>query len=252
MVEFILQNTVNSDNKIVRMPDYQSRIPLQCAVAKGQVSVVELLVSFTDTIKCKTIDKQTALHLSCIHHCDKIVDLISEDSIQILLTRLNNIETPPLQYAILKKNYSAAEILLGKGAKLDFLKEGKRRLCDDSDKLKLKVVEYESQCWVGFEIQIAKESHFVITQLPSLEGDTYVSADESHNIKPYNKETIKDVMRHICECESSDPFNNLFQNGLISPEGNFPQIAKFATKEVIRTFLIATKMLSIINPQVNL
>ena len=180
MIEFILQNTVNSDNKIVRMPDNQSCIPLQCAVTKGQVSVVELLVPFIDTIKHKNIDKQTALHLSCIHRCDKIVDLIveeikkhedgnvidlreknmktalhlsidnknhhalekvlkakpnlelidasknnylhnaievvndpfflrtiltnlSEDSIQNLFTRLNSVELPPLQYAILNK-----------------------------------------------------------------------------------------------------------------------------------------------------
>ena len=318
MIEFILQNTVNSDNKIVRMPDNQSCIPLQCAVAKGQVSVVELLVPFTDTIKHRNIDKQTALHLSCIHRCDKIVDLIveeikqhedgnvidlreknmktalhlsidnknhhalekvlkakpnlelidasknnylhnaievlddpfflrtiltnlSEDSIQNLFTRLNSVELPPLQYAILNKNYLAADILVGKGAKLDFQKEGKSRLCDDTDKLKLKVVEYKSQCWVGFEIQIAKESHFVITQLPSLEGDAYVSVDESHNIKPYNKETIKQVMQHICECKSSDPFNNLLQNGLISLEDNFQQIGKFATKEVIRAFFDSSK-----------
>ena len=318
MVEFILQNTVNSDNKIVRMPDYQSCIPLQRAVVKRQVSVVELLVPFTDTIKHRNIDKQTALHLSCIHRCDKIVDLIveeiikhedenvidlmeknlktalhlsidnenhhalerlltagpnlelvdasdntylhkavevindpfflrtilsnlSENTIHNLLTRLNNIELPPLQYAILNKNYLAAEVLVGKGGKLDFQKEEERRLCNDSNKLKLKVVEYKSHCWVGFEIQIAKESHFVITQLPSLEGDTYVSAVESHNIKPYNKEKIKSVMRHISECKSSDPFNNLLQNGLISLEDNFKEIGKFATKVVIQKFFDCNK-----------
>ena len=318
MIEFILQNTVNSDNKIVRMPDNQSCIPLQCAVAKGQVSVVELLVPITDTIKHRNIDKQTALHLSCIHRCDKIVDLIvdeikkhedgnvidlreknmktalhlsidnknhhalekvlkakpnlelidasknnylhnaievvddpfflrtiltnlSEDSIQNLFTRLNSVELPPLQYAILNKNYLAADILVGKGAKLDFQKEGKRRLCNDTDKLKLKVVEYKSQCWVGFEILIAKDSHFVITQLPSLEGDTYVSANDSWSVKPYSKKCISLVMQQICECESSDPFNTLLQNGLISLENNFQQIAKFATKEVIRTFFDSYK-----------
>ena len=318
MIEFILQNTVNSDNKIVRMPDNQSCIPLQCAVAKGQVSVVELLVPFTDTIKHKNIDKQTALHLSCIHRCDKIVDLIveeikkhedgnvidlreknmktalhlsidnknhhalekvlkakpnlelidasknnylhnaievvddpfflrtiltnlSEDSIQNLFTRLNSVELPPLQYAILNKNYLAADILVGKGAKLDFQKEGKRRLCNDTDKLKLKVVEYKSQCWVGFEILIAKDSHFVITQLPSLEGDTCVSANDSWSVKPYSKKCISRVMQQICECESSDPFQTLLQNGLISLENNFQQIAKFATKEVIRTFFDSNK-----------
>ena len=318
MVEFILQKTVNSDKKIVRMPDNQSCIPLQCAVVKGQVSVVELLVPFTDTIKHKNIDEQTALHLSCIHRCDKIVDLIveeikkhedgnvidlreknmktalhlsidnknhhalekvltakpnlelidaskntylhkaveivddsfflrtiltnlSENTIQTLLTRLNNMELPPLQYAILNKNYLAADILLGKGAKLDFQKEGKRRLCDDTDKLKLKVVDYKSQCWVGFEIQTGAKGNFVITQLPSLEEVTYVSAVESHNIKPYNKETIKDVIRHICECKSSDPFNNLLQNNQIIPEENFQQIGEFATKEVIQTFFDCNK-----------
>ena len=316
-VQFILQKTVNSDKKIVRMPDNQSCIPLQCAVAKGQVSVVELLVPFTDTIKHKNIDKQTALHLSCIHRCDKIVDLIlegikkhgnqnvinlreknsrtalhlsidnknhyalerlltagpnlelidasnntylhnavevvndpfflktiltnlSEDT-QNLFTRLNNMELPPLQYAILNKNYLAANILVGKGAKLDFQKDGKRRLCNDTDKLNLKVVEYKSQCWVGFEIQTATKSHFVITQLPSLEGDTYVSAVESHNIKLYNKETIKDVIRHICECKSSDPFNNLLENDQISLEENFQQIGEFATKEVIQKFFDCNK-----------
>ena len=318
MIEFILQNTENSVNKIVRMPDNQSCIPLQCAVTKGQVSVVELLVPFIDTIKHKNIDKQTALHLSCIHRCDKIVDLIveeikkhedgnvidlreknmktalhlsidnknhhalekvlkakpnlelidasknnylhnaievvddpfflrtiltnlSEDSIQNLFTRLNSVELPPLQYAILNKNYLAADILVGKGAKLDFQKEGKRRLCNDTDKLKLKVVEYKSQCWVGFEILIAKDSHFVITQLPSLEGDTCVSANDSWSVKPYSKECLSLVMQQICECESSDPFNNLLQNGLISLENNFQQIAKFATKEVIRTFFDSNK-----------
>ena len=318
MVEFILHKTVNSDNKIVRMPDHQSCIPLQCAVVKGQVSVVELLVPFTDTIKHRNIDKQTALHLSCIHRCDKIVDLIveeikqhedgnvidlreknmktalhlsidnknhhalekvltakpnlelidaskntylhkaveivddsfflrtiltnlSENTIQTLLTRLNNMELPPLQYAILNKNYLAADILVGKGAKLDFQKEGRRRLCDDTDKLKLKVVESKSQCWVGFEIQTAAKSHFVITQLPSLEGDTYVSADASWSVKPYSKKGIPLVMQQICECESSDPFNKLLQNGLILPENNFQQIAKFATKEVIKTFFDCNK-----------
>ena len=319
MVEFILHKTVNSDNKIVRMPDNQSCIPLQCAVTKGQLSVVELLVPFTDTIKHRNIDKQTALHLSCIHRCDKIVDLIveeiikhrdgnvidlmdknlktalllsienknhhaleevlkakpnlelidaskntylhnaievvndpfflntilsnlSENTMKNLFTRLNNIELPPLQYAILYKNYLAADILVGKGAKLGFLKEGKSRLCDDTDKLKLKVVKYKSQCWVGFEIQTAtKKSHFVITQLPSLEGDTYVSANESHNIKPYIKETVKDVMRHISACKSSDPFNNLLQNGLISLEDNFQEIGKFATKVVIQKFFDSNK-----------
>ena len=318
MIEFILQNTVNSDNKIVRMPDNQSCIPLQCAVVKGQVSVVELLIPFTDTINHKNIDKQTALHLSCIHRCDKIVDLIveeikkhedgnvidlreknmktalhlsidnknhhalekvlkakpnleliddsknnylhnaievvndpfflrtiltnlSEDSIQNLFTRLNSVELPPLQYAILNKNYLAADILVGKGAKLDFQKEGKRRLCNDTDKLKLKVVEYKSQCWVGFEILIAKDSHFVITQLPYLEGDTYVSANDSWSVKPYSKKCISRVMQQICECESSDPFNTLLQNGLISLENNFQQIAKFATKEVIRRFFDSNK-----------
>ena len=318
-VEFILQKTVNSDKKIVGMSDHQYFIPLQCAVAKRQVSVVELLVPFTDTLKHKNIDEQTALHLSCIHRCNIIVDLIlegikihgdtnvinlrektsrtalhlsidnknhyalerlltagpnldlvdasnntylhkavevvddpfflntiltnlSEDTIQNLLTRLNSVELPPLQYAILNKNYLAANILLGKGAKLDFQKEGKRRLCDDTDKLKLKVVEYKSQYWVGFEIQTAiKKSHFVITQLPSLEGDTYVSADESHNIKPYIKETVKDVMRHISACKSSDPFNNLLQNGLISLEDNFQEIGKFATKVVIQKFFDSNK-----------
>ena len=318
-VEFILQKTVNSDKKIVGMSDHQYFIPLQCAVAKRQVSVVELLVPFTDTLKHKNIDKQTALHLSCIHCCNIIVDLIlegikihgdtnvinlrektsrtalhlsidnknhyalerlltagtnldlvdasnntylhkavevvddpfflntiltnlSEDTIQNLLTRLNSVELPPLQYAILNKNYLAANILLGKGAKLDFQKEGKRRLCDDTDKLKLKVVKYKSECWVGFEIQTAtKKSHFVITQLPSLEGDTYVSADESHNIKPYIKETVKDVMRHISVCKSSDPFNNLLQNGLISLEDNFQEIGKFATKVVIQKFFDSNK-----------
>ena len=318
-VELILQKTVNSDKKIVGMSDHQYFIPLQCAVAKRQVSVVELLVPFTDTLKHKNIDEQTALHLSCIHRCNIIVDLIlegikihgdtnvinlrektsrtalhlsidnknhyalerlltagtnldlvdasnntylhkavevvddpsflntiltnlSEDTIQNLLTRLNSVELPPLQYAILNKNYLAANILLGKGAKLDFQKEGKRRLCDDIDKLKLKVVKYKSECWVGFEIQTAtKKSHFVITQLPSLEGDTYVSADESRNIKPYIKETVKDVMRHISACKSSDPFNNLLQNGLISLEDNFQEIGKFATKVVIQKFFDSNK-----------
>ena len=313
MVEFILQNTKDRDNKIVRMQDHQFCIPLQCAVAKRQVSVVELLVPFTDTIKHKNIDEQTALHLSCIQRCNEIVNLIveqivehgdrnvidytdkhsktalhlsidnknshafekvltakpnlelidaskntylhkavevvddpfflrtiltnlPEDTIQTLLTRLNIVELPPLQYAILNGNYLAADILVGKGAKLEFQKQGKKRLFGDKNELELKVVEYKSQCWVGFEIQTAKKSHFVITQLPSLEGDTYVSADESSNIKLYKKETIKCVMQQICECKSSDPFNNLLQNGLISPEANFQQIGKFATKEVIRTF----------------
>ena len=81
----------------------------------------------------------------------------------------------------------------------------------------------------------------MITQLPSLEGDTYVSANDSWNVKPYSKECLSLVMQQICECESSDPFNTLLQNGLISLENNFQQIAKFATKEVIRTFFDSNK-----------
>ena len=310
MVEFILQITGNDNSKIVSMPDHQSCIPLQCAVAEKQVSVVELLVPFTDTIEHRNTDKQTALHLSCIHRCDEIVDLIvdqimthgegsvinfkdknsktalhvsidnkndhalekllkaepnlelldasentylhaavevvddpfflrtvltnlPEDSMKKLFTCLNSVELPPLQYAIMKRNYLAADILVRKGAKLDFQKQGKKRLCGDKDELKLQVVEYKSQCWVGFEILTAPKSHFVIIQLPSLEGDTYVSADDSWRVKPYDKASIKHVLQQICECKSSDPLNTLLQNGLISAETNFPQIAKFATIEVI-------------------
>ena len=113
MIEFILQNTVNSENKIVRTPDNQSCIPLQCAVAKGQVSVVELLVPFTDTIKHRNIDKQTALHLSCIHRCDKIVDLIVEEIKQhedgnVIDLREKNMKTA-LHLSIDNKNHHALE-----------------------------------------------------------------------------------------------------------------------------------------------
>ena len=310
MVEFILQKTGNGNSKIVSMPDHQSCIPLQFAVAKKQVSVVELLVPFTDTIEHRNTDKQTALHLSCIHRCDEIVDLIvdqvmthgegsvidfkdknsktalhmsidnknhhaieklltakpnlelldasentylhtavddpfflrtiitnlSEDSMKKLFTCLNSVGLPPLQYAIMKRNYLAADILVGTGAKLDFLKQGKKRLCGDKDELKLQVVKYRFQCWVGFEILTATKSHFVITQLPSLEGDTYVSADDSWRVKPYDKASIEHVLQQICECESSDPFNTLLQNGLISAKTNFPQIAMFATKVISELF----------------
>ena len=309
MVEFILEKTEDSD-KIVKMPDDQSCIPLQCAVAKKQVGVVELLVNFTDTLQHKNKDKQTALHLSCIHECDKIVDLIverimthgernvidfkdtnsktalhlsidkrnhhalerilttkpdlelvdasentylhnavevvddafflrtilrnlSEDSIKTLLTHLNSMGLPPLQYAILKGNFMAAEILVGKGAKLAFQKEGKIRLCGDNDKLGIQVVQYNSQCLVGFKIQENKKSHFVITQLPTLTEDIYVSAGESRGVKPYDKRSIDNVIQQVCECQCSDPFNTLLENGLISAETNFPQIAKYATKVVI-------------------
>ena len=106
-------------------------------------------------------------------------------------------------------------------------------MCDNKDELKLKVVGYRSQCWVGFEIQNCKENHFVIAQLPSLTGDIYVSAGESRGVEPYDKRSINSVIRQVCECQCSDPFNNLLENGLISAEINFLPIAKFATKVVI-------------------
>ena len=242
IVDLIVEEIIkHGDENVIDLRDKDMKTALHLSIDNKNHYALERLLTAGPNLELIDASENTYLHKAVEIVDDSfflrtILTNLSENTIQTLLTRLNNIELPPLQYAILNKNYSAADILVGKGAKLDFQKEGRRRLCNDTDKLKLKVVEYKSQCWVGFEIQTAAKSYFVITQLPSLEGDTYVSAVESHNIKSYNKEKIKSVMRHICECESSDPFNNLLQNDQMSLEDNFQQIGKFATEEVIQTF----------------
>ena len=232
------QIMTHGEGSVIDFKDKNSKTALHMSIDNKNHHALEILLTAKPNFELLDASENTYLHAAVEVVDDPfflrmILTNLSEDSMKKLFTCLNSVELPPLQYAIMKRNYLAADILVGKGAKLDFQNQGKKRLCGDKDELKLQVVKYNFQCWVGFEILTATKSHFVVTQLPSLEGDTYVSADDSRNVKPYDKASIKHVLQQICECKSSDPFNTLLQNGLISAETDFPQIAKFATIEVI-------------------
>ena len=182
----------------------------------------------------------TAVELNDTCYLKSILDEIPLESLSNFFTRLNSLGLPPLQYAISKNNFLAAEILVNKKATLAFQSDGKTRIRGENGKFTFEIVPYNHQCWAGFRISHFNRESLVITELSDLKNTIFLK--DANSIKPYCKLNTQNI-KQISECQSCDPLNYAIQISLITANTKLDDglhvatlIAKHGNKEIVKSF----------------
>ena len=244
------ENNPNSEwvsNRVINYQDKCNKTPLHLCIDNLNHAGLTKLLTADPNLELVDMTGNTLLHTSVevvndTRYLELILIKIPEDLLSSYFTRLNSLELPPLQYAILKNNFLAAEILVKKGASLAFHSDGKTHICGDNGKLKLEIVPYKGQCWAGFRIKSPNNEYLVITDLPDLKRTIILKYGEASSIKHCKSLSIQNITQ-ISQCQSCDPLNIAIQMNLITADTKLSDglhiaqvIAKHGTKEVVKRF----------------
>ena len=247
-------NNPNSEwvtDRVIDFQDNRKKTPLHlCIDNRNHVCLAQLLTA-NPNLELVDAEENNLLHtavevVDSTRYLESISTLMSSNNVFTnLCTRLNSHGLPPLQYAILKNNDPAAEILVRKQASLAFHCNEKVFICGENGLLSLKIVSYKGNCWAGFRISQSNRECLIITELPDLTNTIFLKQNEARNIKPYSKSNklTTEAIKQISMCKSCDPLNFTIQEGLITADTKLsnglpiaPLISKHGTKEVVKKF----------------
>ena len=156
----------NSQNK-------KGKTPLLLSIEHNNTHAFKVLLAAQAILTTVDQSGDTVLHYAVRANCpeDFLTTLIQKVD-RSMLTKQNNNDLPPLQYAIQQQNYLAVKELIDAGVKLDFKdKKNEVTLCHSKGGMSLTIYKYKQgslKLWTGFEFKVVEISYFVLTDLPNL------------------------------------------------------------------------------------
>ena len=186
----------NSQNK-------KGKTPLLLSIEYNNTHAFKVLLAAQAILT--TVDQfgDTVLHYAVRADCpeDFLTTLIQKVD-GSMLTKQNNNDLPPLQYAIQQQNYLAVKELIDAGVKLDFKdKKDEVTLCHSKGGMSLTIYKYKQgslKLWTGFEFKVVEISYFVLTDLPNLSKTLILNNVKVTPLKLQKGNKLKKVA--LCKC----------------------------------------------------
>ena len=241
------ESNANSEwvtDRVINFQDNCQKTALHLSIDNQNHACLKEILKAKPNLELVDAEGNTSLHTAVevndTCYLKSILDEIPLESLSNFFTRLNYLGLPPLQYAITKNNFLAAEILVNMKATLAFQSDGKTRIRGENGKFTFEIVPYNHQCWAGFRISHFNRESLVITELSDLKNTIFLK--DANSIKPYCKLNTQNI-KQISECQSCDPLNYAIQIGLIAANTKLDDglhvatlIAKHGNKEVVKRF----------------